>query len=143
MNDDGVFFAACCNGFEGEGCETKVWDRRNLAEPFAVLVGHTQSTLGCAFGGAGQRYLLTVSQDATLRAWDWRTAQQCSSVTLARHGGFTGVCAAGEEAVLSATFAGGLQRWHVDTQGGLSADRAVAPPGLLGGDGDGDDPEGR
>ncbi|CAM9244805.1 unnamed protein product, partial [Pylaiella littoralis] len=38
-----------CKGFNGEGCETKLWDLRHTASPLREYTGHTQDTTACVF----------------------------------------------------------------------------------------------
>ncbi|GMH68495.1 hypothetical protein TL16_g04946 [Triparma laevis f. inornata] len=65
--------SSCCNyvcssskGFDGSGCEGRVWDVRKPEVPVQVLEGHQQDAVGCAFlegaGESGGRLVVTVSK---------------------------------------------------------------------------------
>ena len=44
----GLYFATGCNGFDGEGCEVCLWDRRKLQQLWQWK-GHQQATAACIF----------------------------------------------------------------------------------------------
>ena len=44
----GLYFATSCNGFDGEGCEVCLWDRRKLQQLWQWK-GHQQATASCIF----------------------------------------------------------------------------------------------
>ena len=44
----GLYFATSCNGFDGEGCEVCLWDRRKLQQLWQWK-GHQQATAACIF----------------------------------------------------------------------------------------------
>ena len=114
ISADGLYFATACNGFNDNGCETKVWDVRML-QVLVECTGHRQSTLSCAF--VGDILLASASQDETIRLYERSTGQCVHTTTLKRQGGFTSLTwspAAREHGSLfSCTFQGGLQQWDV------------------------------
>ena len=124
VSTDGTYFALSCNGFNDNGCEALLYDRRNLTAPLATLRGHTQSTRGCAC--LSSSLLATASQDGTLRVWDRDSAECVAVAALRGQGGFTAVCVTDTRTLLTSTFNGGLQRWLWD---GAQLQRvaAVAP----------------
>ena len=44
----GMYFATSCNGFDGEGCEVCLWDRRQMKQIWQCK-GHQQATRACTF----------------------------------------------------------------------------------------------
>jgi len=62
-----------CNGFDGSGCDIKLWDRRK-GGVVQEYQGHSQSVLGCAF--VGTQYIASASQDRTVKIWR-RDSQEC------------------------------------------------------------------
>ncbi len=44
----GLYFATSCNGYDGDGCEVCLWDRRKLQQ-FWQWKGHQQATAACIF----------------------------------------------------------------------------------------------
>jgi WD40 repeat protein len=76
VSDDGNTLLSCSNGFDGAGCELKVWDRRK-GELLCDLRGHTQTVTGCAFLPASispspsSQSIISSSQDSTVRTWDY------------------------------------------------------------------------
>eukprot|EP00873_Tetraselmis_striata_P041029 jgi/Tetstr1/461293/TSEL_006420.t1 len=82
---DGTLLLTCHNGFNGDGCEVVVWDRRQ-GRALHRMAGHTQSVTACVFlqgEGEGSPGLLAVSasKDSTLRVWD-ATAGVCLATQL-------------------------------------------------------------
>ena len=46
----GALLLSCSNGFDGAGCEARLWDRRRAgAELQREFAGHSQSVNACAF----------------------------------------------------------------------------------------------
>jgi WD40 repeat protein len=69
-------------GFDGSGCEGRVWDIRSPDKPVHVLEGHTQDAVACCLvepsggrikGWEGGALMVTASKDETLRVWDTLT----------------------------------------------------------------------
>ncbi len=44
----GLYFETSCNGFDGDGCEVCIWDRRELQQLWQWK-GHQQATAACIF----------------------------------------------------------------------------------------------
>ncbi len=83
-----VFFPLCCdaagpyvltgsNGFNSEGCELRLWDRRTNA-CVHVMSGHEQAVTGTALltaAGGGERLLCASGcKDGSMRLWDAASA---------------------------------------------------------------------
>ncbi|XRB09573.1 WD repeat-containing protein 31 [Pycnococcus provasolii] len=72
VSPDGNYFLSSANGFEGAGCEGRVWDRRT-GKQIATLTGHMFSSDGCCFlspPGIQQLLAATVSADKSVKLWD-------------------------------------------------------------------------
>lgn len=83
LHPDGNLLAAGCKGFNGVGCEVKIFDLRaigNGKQPVHNYHGHTQDVTSCKFlsGASGtnfggslmQKPLVTCCKDGTIRVWD-------------------------------------------------------------------------
>lgn len=84
VSDDGWYFLTSNNGFGGEGCEVKVWDRRKGAV-LTVCKGHEEAVNACAFlppgtTGSDSKMIVSSSKDSTIRTWDAMNGN-CLSVT--------------------------------------------------------------
>jgi WD40 repeat protein len=70
VSGDGLSFLTCHKGFDGMGCELRVWDRRQGATR-QVLRGHQQAVQSCAFiGNVTGQYGVSGGSDKTLRLWE-------------------------------------------------------------------------
>lgn len=70
VSRDGMSFLTCHKGFDGTGCELRVWDRRQGATR-QVLRGHQQAVQSCAFvGNTTGSYGVSGGSDKTLRLWE-------------------------------------------------------------------------
>lgn len=91
------------NGFDGTGCELRLWDRRTLKQVHEMR-GHKQAVTGCALlrsqAGAGWSSLRAVSgsKDGEVRLWDASTGQAHVQPLWLSSGGVTGMAAATPEA---------------------------------------------
>jgi len=136
---DGRYILTGSKGFNGVGCEGRLWDRR-MGKVLQDFVGHTQDTVGCAFlpqsheGPTGR--VATVSKDQTLKIWDVATGELLESRT-SEAGMFTSLAAAapskgtaveGDVAYCTATFWGGVSVY--DPHGGLLAERPANAPDM-------------
>jgi len=102
-------------GFNGNGCEGRVWDVRSPAKPLLMLEGHRQDATSCAYVNLGEKVVVvTVSKDEAMIVWDG-----VSGEILAKHeeedcGMWTSISAVGEGveidkervAVVGTTFGG-------------------------------------
>lgn len=72
VSADGALYLTSSNGFDGQGCEARIWDSRQ-GKQLHVLEGHTQSTGACCFvpSSDGNRlFVATGSADRSIRIWD-------------------------------------------------------------------------
>eukprot|EP00937_MAST-01D_sp_MAST-1D-sp2_P002491 g2491.t1 len=65
----GTLLLTGSKGFNGAGCEVRLWDTRRTAAPVVVLSGHAQDVTACCFLGAEGRTAATASKDGTVRLW--------------------------------------------------------------------------
>lgn len=68
MSNDSNYAISTSNGFQGEGCEITIWDlraRRILSE----LTGHEQTVSNARIIN-NDKYVLSCSNDSTVRLWD-------------------------------------------------------------------------
>ena len=95
-------------GFDGVGCEARLWDRRRADREVLLMAGHQQDATACAFlpapgggggGGGGAlgaggcpAFAATASKDSTVRVWDLATGN-CACTVLERGGMFTALAA--------------------------------------------------
>lgn len=72
--------ATGCKGFNSVGCDVKVWDLRNAAQPVlsAEMTGHEHDVNGCVF--VDDSHVVTSSKDGTCVLWD----ASCTSNATAR-----------------------------------------------------------
>ena len=79
---DGWMVASGHKGFNGVGCELRLWDRRNPAVPMSVLQGHEQTINSCAFvpGDDGAVLVVSGSNDRTVCVWSVATGDCLQSL---------------------------------------------------------------
>jgi len=75
LHPDGNMLAAGCKGFNGVGCEVKIFDLRAVGkgnQPLHSYRGHTQDVTSCKFLGRANSSnpLVTCCKDGSIRAWD-------------------------------------------------------------------------
>ena len=96
VSGDGEQFLTCSNGFEGTGCEARLWDRR-MGRTIQVMKGHTQSVHSCLFIDAGvarrasqseegaciksKGVLATCGADGTLCIWDKASGAEIQAIS--------------------------------------------------------------
>jgi WD40 repeat protein len=71
----GQYVCTGSKGFDGVGCEVRLWDMRNTKECVSIMSGHRQSVVGCRFlnssgGSSSNSNIVSVSKDQTLKIWD-------------------------------------------------------------------------
>ena len=70
----GTYVISSSKGFDGSGCEGRIWDVRKPETPVFMLDGHQQDAVGCCFvssvRGWEGKIMCTVSKDLTVRLWD-------------------------------------------------------------------------
>lgn len=93
LSRDGNLLAAGCKGFNGVGCDIKVWDLRFLkqAEFLHELRGHHQDVTSCKFFDEDSS-IISSSRDGTVRTWTVSSSEEgergCAQSSSGR-GGFT------------------------------------------------------
>jgi WD40 repeat protein len=113
VSADGRYIATGSKGFDGVGCEVRVWDRRQ-GQLLCEMQGHRQSTVGCAFLHGGHTQLASVSKDQSIRLWDVGVEGVGREV-------FNDVgCTGGTFTCLSAAVAGTKTRLYAGSSSGFS-----------------------
>ena len=69
ISDDGNRIMTGSKGFNGVGCEIRIWDLR-MNKQCIELTGHQQDVKECYFIRGANNILLTGSKDKTIRLWD-------------------------------------------------------------------------
>ena len=110
------------NGFDGDGCELRLWDRRKL-EQVTVFGGHDQAVVGVAFlhsaGGEGV-CAASASKDGSVRVWDLLRGA-CIAETIVPGGASALATAVADEPH--------AQLYVGDSSGGMHAYRATGADG--------------
>lgn len=76
VSPDGQYFLTGHNGFEGVGCEAKLFDRRMGKKVVEIQVGRQAVTDACFLASSSSSSsssglkILTASKDATMKVWD-------------------------------------------------------------------------
>ncbi|CBN77035.1 conserved unknown protein [Ectocarpus siliculosus] len=120
VSSDGHQVLTSCKGFNGAGCETKLWDLRSPGIPVREYTGHTQDTTACVFvtskeggdGGSGAReggyglspapwpslsapssrgMIATASKDGTVKIYDLADGSILVDHVEPECGGYTGL----------------------------------------------------
>jgi len=93
----GPYVLTGSNGFDGVGCELRLWDVRTRKQ-VALLEGHAQGVAGCALlrsAADGAMLAASGSKDGEVRVWETTIAEGARpTATLADLGGVTGLAAA-------------------------------------------------
>ena len=94
----GNFIATSSKGFDGIGCEGRIWDVRSPNEPLHQLHGHQQDAVSCVYlnmdlvNNVNSPLLATCSKDETIRIWNCTTGEQVCRHYEVGSGMFTSVC---------------------------------------------------
>ena len=120
-SNDGNLIIAGCKGFNGVGCDVKVWDLRNLNEPLGESSEHQQDVTSVRFL-SNQRFA-SCSKDGTVRLWDTQSHGPPKNVATYNSGyKYTSLCRLSDkESGRSSTFAAGSFEGHLEL---LSCDSA-------------------
>lgn len=115
MDIENTTLVTGCKGFNGVGCEVKIWDLRNPSEPMYNISGHTQDVTDCyLFDGK----VFSVSKDGSYSLFDTSTGTQNH---LSPCSGKIHMCIAGGsqksdvDSVTIGSFDGSLQRIKLNT----------------------------
>jgi WD40 repeat protein len=77
MSSDGVHMATGCKGFNGVGCEVKLWDLRDTSKPVREFQEHQQDVTACTF--LDEASLVSCSKDGSLRMWSLQNSSSVAS----------------------------------------------------------------
>ena len=99
-------------GFDGVGCELRVWDMRSTKECVSILSGHRQSVVGCRFLNGSKNSIVSVSKDQTLKVWD--VDRNCIAVDELGHTGSQFTCVSVLDGVVCAGAANGYSQYEYD-----------------------------
>jgi WD40 repeat protein len=106
LHSDGKSMVTGCKGFNGVGCEVKLWDLRKLAKPVTEYRGHEQDVTSCRFIGGSR--IVSCSKDGWLRMWDSGDTSKQDEVASYNAGcKFTSLCMSEEDTAGTSVFAAG------------------------------------
>jgi WD40 repeat protein len=115
MDVESTTLVTGCKGFNGVGCEVKIWDLRNPSEPTYNISGHTQDVTDCyLFDGK----VFSVSKDGSYSLCDSSSGTQNH---LSPCSGKIHMCIAGGlqksdvDSITIGSFDGSLQRIKIDS----------------------------
>jgi WD40 repeat protein len=84
VSSDNHYAVTGSKGFNGSGCEVRIWDLR-MNSQLRVVSGHQQDVTGCRVTGDG--HILTACKDGTIGVWNFDSDEvRCSSMAHARCG---------------------------------------------------------
>jgi WD40 repeat protein len=125
---DGARVATSSKGFNGSGCEVRLWDLRRcdgggggsggVGPLLRTFSGHAQDATACAFFSGGG-LLASASKDGTVRVWDTEAVEGAPprAVLAVPGAAFTSLCVeprgAGGGALLAAGHEGGVATFEV------------------------------
>jgi hypothetical protein len=121
---DGLYILTSSKGFNGVGCEVRVWDRR-MGKQLHELAGHQQDATACCFLPASQDRktaasligippLVTASKDGTVKIWDAFTCQILCEAHEPNARMFTSISHAGDGVILASTLHGLVHAFQFD-----------------------------
>ncbi|KAG1693235.1 hypothetical protein DVH05_023700 [Phytophthora capsici] len=114
---DNTYLLTSSKGFNGVGCEARVWDRRTGKQVLEFL-GHQQDTTACCFvprsadnsemeSEALPMIPVTASKDGTVKVWDATTLSPLAEAHAeGAKGMFTSLCRVDNHTLLASTFGG-------------------------------------
>ncbi|KAG3118940.1 hypothetical protein JG688_00007181 [Phytophthora aleatoria] len=123
---DNTYLLTSSKGFNGVGCEARVWDRRT-GKQVIEFQGHQQDATACCFlpssadksenTGALPMIPVTASKDGTVKVWD---AATLSPLAEAHADGakrmFTSLCKVDPSTLLASTFGGQILAYSLDRE---------------------------
>lgn len=121
VSPDATYILTSSKGFNGVGCEVRVWDRRS-AKQLHEFTGHQQDATSCCFLPAAadtnvQSALpipVTASKDGTVKVWDAATSRVLCEAPEPTGGMFTSICAVSSSTLLASTFGGAVHAFEFD-----------------------------
>lgn len=119
VSPDSNYVLTSSKGFNGVGCEVRVWDRRT-AKQLHEFTGHQQDTTSCCFlpGANGNRVEsaipipVTASKDGTVKVWDAANSSVLCEALEPSGGMFTSICAVSSSTLLASTFSGSVHTFE-------------------------------
>ncbi|KAK1943594.1 WD repeat-containing protein 31 [Phytophthora citrophthora] len=126
---DNTYLLTSSKGFNGVGCEARVWDRRTGKQVLEFL-GHQQDATACCFvprsadnndiemGSAALPMLpVTASKDGTVKVWDATTLSPLAEAHAeGAKGMFTSLCRVDNRTLLASTFGGQVLAYSLDLE---------------------------
>ncbi|EQC35395.1 hypothetical protein SDRG_07105 [Saprolegnia diclina VS20] len=118
-SDDGNYLLTSSKGFNGVGCEGRVWDRRT-GKLVTEMHGHLQDASACAYMRHKNAYAVTASKDSSLRIWNSASGELITSSFDHSSGMFTSVACrsvetSDEVTVFTTSFAGHVSAYTFNT----------------------------
>ncbi|KAF1333280.1 Wd repeat-containing protein 31-like, partial [Globisporangium splendens] len=130
VSPDGNYFLTSSKGFNGVGCEVRVWDRR-AGKQLHEFNGHQQDTTSCCFlpsaagsssndsvtspvdsvGASAIPIPVTASKCGSVKVWDVATSSVLCEALEPSGKMFTSICAVNSSTVLASTFAGEVHQF--------------------------------
>jgi WD40 repeat protein len=79
MHSNDYYMVTGCKGFDGVGCEVKLWDLRKTAAPAMEMHGHQHDVTGCTFSKSIEHRIVSASKDGSICVWDTSTGSDGTS----------------------------------------------------------------
>lgn len=124
VSPDANYVLTSSKGFNGVGCEVRVWDRRT-SKQLLEFSGHQQDATSCCFLPAAHSATsalettvvpipVTASKDGTVKVWDATTLRVLCEASEPTGGMFTSLCAVSGSTLLASTFHGAVHAFEFD-----------------------------
>ncbi|KAJ1458310.1 WD40-repeat-containing domain protein [Pelagophyceae sp. CCMP2097] len=134
VSPDNHLVATGSKGFNSQGGEVRIWDRRSAAAPLVELTGHSQDCTGVCFlrDATSNLRVASVSKDSTIRVWDVANQTELPRVSVENPGMFTSLDAPNPKArdpaisCAAANFEGALFCLDADLKVSLTAEGLTA-----------------
>ncbi|TYZ62748.1 hypothetical protein PybrP1_000189 [[Pythium] brassicae (nom. inval.)] len=117
VSPDTSYILTSSKGFNGVGCEVRVWDRRT-GKQLLEFSGHQQDATSCCFlpGTSDSQSAIpipvTASKDGTVKVWDAAASRVLCEASEPTGGMFTGLCAVSGSTLLASTFHGAVHAFE-------------------------------
>lgn len=126
VSPDANYLLTSSKGFNGVGCEVRVWDRRT-AKQLHEFTGHQQDATSCCFlpsatdsnlSDNGIPIPVTASKDGAVKVWDAATSSVLCEALEPSGGMFTSICAVNTSMLLASTFSGSVHAFEFNASEG-------------------------
>ena len=109
VSGDGHLIATTSKGFNRQGCEVRVWDRRKPGAALCQMHGHQQDATGIIFLDE-QNKVVSASKDSSIKVWDLNTFKLDRTIHVDGCGMYTSLSAVSSANVRVAgtSFQGGI-----------------------------------